>query len=60
MLRYANLVALGIISNRTTLARWIRAGRFPAPIQLGPNSLAWRESEVIEFLNRCERDLALR
>ena len=28
--------------------RWrlIRAGEFPAPIQLGRNSIGWRESEV--------------
>lgn len=56
LLRYADLVARGIVSNRTTLARWIQGGRFPAPMRLGPNSLAWRESEVNEFLTRCERD----
>ena len=56
LLRYADLVEMGIVSNRTTLYRWIRKGHFPAPIQIGPNSLAWYEHRVTRFLARCERD----
>ena len=55
LLRYPDLVQRGIVNNRTTLNRWIRAGRFPAPLHLGPNTLAWREAEVEEFLNSCEK-----
>jgi prophage regulatory protein len=32
--------------------RWrkIRAGKFPAPVQLGPNSVAWFEDEILAWL----------
>jgi hypothetical protein len=36
-LRYADLVALGIVGNRGSLALWIRKGQFPAGIKIaGP------------------------
>jgi prophage regulatory protein len=36
---------LGGVS-RTTIWRWQRTGAFPKPIALGPNTVAWLESEV--------------
>ena len=33
-----------------TLYRWISDERFPRPVQLGPNSVGWRESAVREWL----------
>ena len=33
----------------STLYRWMNAGLFPAPEQLGPNTVAWRESALVEF-----------
>ena len=33
-----------------TLYRWIQEGRFPAPLQLGRNSVGWRASEVEEWI----------
>ena len=39
------------ISN-STLHRLINAGNFPAPIQLGPRSVAWVESEVILWIEQ--------
>ena len=56
LLRYSDLVDRGLVSNRTTLNRWVRLGRFPAPIRIGPNSLAWREQSINEFLARCEQE----
>ena len=54
--RYSDLVALGIFRNRMTLKRWIARGHFPTPIQLGPNTIAWRASDVKEWLdNRSSR-----
>lgn len=41
--------------SRTTLWRKIRAGDFPAPFQLGPNSIGWPESEIISWLEGCPR-----
>ncbi|HMF26434.1 MAG TPA: hypothetical protein VKG24_30540 [Pseudolabrys sp.] len=56
-LRYADLVALGIVNNRTTLRNWIEGkglepGQkpFPRGQLIGPNSRAWREDEVQAWL----------
>lgn len=35
--------------SRTTLWRDVRAGRFPAPLALGPNRIGWLEDEVTEW-----------
>ncbi len=44
----------------THVMRLARAGDFPKPIQLGPNSVAFLESEVIEWQEAriAERDAA--
>ncbi|WP_175822165.1 AlpA family phage regulatory protein [Burkholderia sp. BCC0419] len=31
---------------KTTLYRWIREGKFPAPVQLGSRSVGWRATDV--------------
>ena len=36
--------------SRSTLYRKIKAGQFPAPVSLGPRSVAWRESEVLDWI----------
>jgi len=36
--------------SRTQIWRDIRDGKFPAPVQLGPNSIGWYEDEVAERL----------
>lgn len=36
---------------RTTLHEWSRDGRFPKSIRLSPTIVAWRNSEVIEWLS---------
>ena len=36
--------------NPSTLWRWCRDGRFPQPVRLGPNTIAWREADVDEWL----------
>lgn len=36
---------------RTTLHEWSRDGRFPASIRLSPAMVAWRNDEVLEWLN---------
>ena len=35
---------LGI--HRVTLHKWVKAGNFPAPARLGPNTVAWRTDTV--------------
>ena len=29
-----------------TVWRWVKAGRLPAPVKLGPNTTAWRVGEL--------------
>lgn len=55
-LRFADLVDRGIVNNRVTLSRWIRGQGFPKPVQLGPNTVAWREDEITNWL--AEREIA--
>lgn len=48
-LRFDDLKAMRIVANRMTLRRWILAGSFPAPVQLGPNSVAWVRAEIDQW-----------
>ncbi len=62
MLRYVDLVRLGIINNRQTLRRWVADGHFPAPVELGRNMLAWRAAEILDWIEKRadERDELIR
>jgi len=51
LLRFDDLVARGILSNRVTLARWIEKQGFPAGFKLGPNSRAWTQESVDKWLS---------
>jgi predicted DNA-binding transcriptional regulator AlpA len=51
-LRCNELIAMGLIPNRMTLHRWVRAGRFPAPLRLTPRVLLWDSTEIAALLNR--------
>lgn len=33
-----------------TIWRWVRAGRFPKPVKLGPGVTAWRGADLIAFI----------
>ena len=50
-LRYADLLALGIVNNRPTLQNWIRDRGFPRGQLTGPNSRTWSETEVQRWLD---------
>ena len=56
LIRFKGLVDLGIIGNRVTLQRWIHSGRFPKPIRIGPNSVAWRWDSVQQWLDAREAE----
>ena len=46
--------------SRVQIWRDVRAGRFPAPVELGPNSVGWFEDELDEWLdNRPRRNYRL-
>ena len=40
---------------RSTLYAKIATGDFPAPIKIGQRAVGWREAEVNEWLNNCQR-----
>jgi predicted DNA-binding transcriptional regulator AlpA len=50
-LRFADLVALGVVNNRATLANWTRDRGFPRGQLTGPNSRTWDEAEVQAWLD---------
>ncbi len=37
--------------SESTLYRDIHAGRFPAPVRLGENSVGWREDHIKDWLD---------
>jgi len=50
LLRFADLKARGIVRNWPTLKRWIEREGFPQGILLGPNSRAWEEEGVNDWV----------
>lgn len=55
--RFSDLRGWGIVSNWTTLRRWIKVGRFPPGRMIGPNSRAWTIEEVAEFQQQLDADV---
>ncbi len=49
LLRNADLDKRGIMS-RVNRWRRVKAGTFPAPVQIRPNSVAWYEDEIEAWL----------
>jgi predicted DNA-binding transcriptional regulator AlpA len=45
-LRFCDLVDRGLITNRTTLANWIRDRGFPPGVLIGPNTRLWDADEI--------------
>ena len=50
VLRFRDLKARGIVRNWPTLLSWIGTENFPVGFQLGPNTRAWFESDVVAWL----------
>lgn len=44
--------------SRSTLYSWMKDGRFPKPVRLGERIVAWRESDVTEWLDSRETRVA--
>ncbi len=36
--------------SRSSLYEMIAAGKFPAPVRIGPRAVAWRESEIHKWI----------
>ena len=49
LLRLRELVAKGV-GSRTSIWRGVKAGTFPAPTELGPNSIGWPEPIIDAYL----------
>jgi prophage regulatory protein len=58
LLGYDDLRARGIRYSRTHIWRMVRAGRFPAPVQIGAGRNAWVEEEIDALIRQriAERD----
>ena len=50
LLRYPDLRARGIPWSRKHIRSLITSGRFPRPLRLGENTVAWRASEIERFI----------
>ena len=44
-----------IPTSRTSWYRGIQEGRYPAPVRIGPNQAAWRNSDILELAERLSR-----
>ena len=49
-IRFRDLKARGIVTNWTTLYRWVDAGTFPPGKKLGPRSRVWTDDEIEDHL----------
>jgi prophage regulatory protein len=45
--------------SNTTIWRERRAGRFPQPVRVSPGRVAWRESEITDWIATRQRAAAL-
>jgi hypothetical protein len=50
MLRFNDLKARGVVNNWVTLLSWIEKQGFPPGRLLGPNTRAWTDQEVAEWI----------
>ena len=41
--------------SKSTIHRRYRAGTFPRPLRLGPQSIGWRREEILEWLESLPR-----
>ncbi len=44
--------------SRSTIYSMMAKGSFPKPVRLGPQRVAWREREVVEWLESCSVNAA--
>lgn len=51
LLVYDDLAAYGIHYHRDTLRRRVRAGTFPAPVELSGGRVAWRIGDIRAWVN---------
>lgn len=54
-LRLRQVLAIVPVS-RSSWWSWVRDGRAPKPVRLGPATVAWRRSEIAELVERLGAD----
>lgn len=37
--------------SKPTIYRWVKNGLFPAPVRIGPNSVAWRAQDIRAWMD---------
>lgn len=57
-LRFNELVAIGIVTNRPTLNLLIKRGLFPPPLKLSPRMLLWDVADIAALVERLRTDRA--
>lgn len=50
LIREADLIPHIVPFSKATLWRMVRAGAFPEPVRLSPNIVAWRATDVDEWI----------
>ena len=48
--RFDDLASLGVPFTRTHVRRLVKAGVFPAPVQIGLRSIAWRREAIEAYI----------
>ena len=51
LLRRPEVLAITGIGGTSTLYDWMDQGEFPRPVALGARAVAWRESDVLAWIN---------
>jgi predicted DNA-binding transcriptional regulator AlpA len=52
LLRFTDLVALGVVKNRATLGNWIKDRGFPRGRLIGPNTRVWNSEDVWSWVDQ--------
>ena len=50
LLRLTEVLATTAIGGTSTLYDWMDQGEFPRPVALGPRAVAWREDDVLAWI----------
>jgi len=57
LMRKPEVLNMSGIESNSTLYYLINMGSFPAPVKISERTVAWHESEVIDWINTRERSL---
>lgn len=41
--------------SKTTIYAWVKVGKFPPPVKLSPSVTAWRNSDVLDWIDSLEQ-----